>query len=87
LLNSLHDFKTVLSDAERAKDVLLRLSKHFDLKWTDEEFITKMADEIISYTMLFKREENEEIYFASVDEEKIEIGEDSGRNKRYNTGQ
>lgn len=86
VLETLSNYQSALNSEEKAKAVLERLSKHFDLKW-DATIIKKYQEEILlAYTQFYKDEDNR-IFFIKLDRQNITIGENNGYTKqlkRYN---
>ena len=84
VMDVLNNFDTALSNEERAKSVLTRISKHFDLNWPTDTIKIYAKEALLEYTLVYQKNSNEE-YFAKLDKDKIEIGQYSGRVKRtYN---
>jgi hypothetical protein len=89
LLDTLQGFPSSLDNEKRAKDILDRLSKHFDLEWTGEKTAT-YAKEILKYYAQMYTDHNGLKYFLTIDKQKIEIGQNNGyaiyfkRLPRYN---
>ena len=74
VLEVLEDFSTALSSEQRAKQVLTRISKHFDLNWPVDVIADYAKEALLSLTLEYSGS-NEEVYFSKIDHEKIEIGQ------------
>lgn len=81
IIKVLKDFKTVLSDEDRAHQVLINLSNHFELNWTGEKISTIINNVLKSYTEVYQDYDGH-TFFLKIDDEKIEIGENSGYSKQ-----
>lgn len=77
LLTVLENFPTSLSSEERAKGILDRLSKHFDLEWTGQT-TTTYAKEILKYYAQLYTDNQGLTYFLTIDQSKVEIGQNNG---------
>ena len=77
VLEVLENFATVLSNEERAKQVLENLSRHFELKWTGEKIVSYVNNILTSYTEVFTDDKEDE-YFAKLTKQRIEIGQNNG---------
>lgn len=77
LLDTLKSFPTSLDSEKRAKNILDRLSKHFDLEWTGEKTAT-YAKDILKYYAQMYADQKEISYFLTIDNQKIEIGQNNG---------
>lgn len=77
VLKVLEDFDTALSDEERAKAILTRISRHFGLNWPTETITNYAKDVLLVYTLVYTKPTGEE-YFAKLDRDKIELGQYSG---------
>jgi hypothetical protein len=77
LLNTLKEFPSSLDNEKRAKSILDRLSKHFDLEWTGEK-TTTYAKDILKYYAQIYTDQSGLRYFLTIDKEKIEIGQNNG---------
>lgn len=77
VMDVLDNFKTALSSEDRAKTILTRISKHFDLNWPTEIITNYVKDVLSVYTLVYEKENGDE-YFAKLDKDKIELGQYSG---------
>lgn len=82
VVNVLKDFKTSLSSEQRAKQILENLASHFDLNWNGEKITAYIEDILTSYTEVFEDKEGK-TFFAKIDQDKIEIGQNSGYAKQF----
>lgn len=82
VLDVLKDFDTALKDKERANDILTRISKHFGLEWPKDTIEEYLNDILNSYTLVYEGDKGKR-YFASLDKEKIELGQYSGYAKQF----
>lgn len=73
----LNNFDTALSNEERAKTVLTRISKHFGLDWPTETISNYANDGLLAYTLVYRQSSSEE-YFAIIDRERIQLGQYCG---------
>jgi hypothetical protein len=74
VIKALENFNTHLTNEDLAGQLLDKLSKHFDLNWTKEEIATYRNDALVSYTRIYKDNENHS-FFATIDTLRIVIGE------------
>lgn len=74
VIDVLDNFDTALSNEDRAKAILTRISKHFGLDWPTETIITYANDVLLDYTLVYQKGLKEE-YFAKIDRNKIELGQ------------
>ena len=74
VVDVLKDFDSTLSDETKARETLEKLSKHFDMKWTGKKIATMVDDTLSIYTQTYS-DENKKLYYATIDERKIEFGE------------
>jgi len=77
LIDVLKNFKTILTNEERVRSILERLSKHFDLEWTERKIATYANDILQKYTEIYIDDQGEE-YFITVEKDKIKIGQNNG---------
>jgi hypothetical protein len=77
LLRTLENFATYLDSETRAKDILDRLSKHFNLQWTGQTTAT-YAKEILKYYAQLYTDSDGLTYFLTIDKYKIEVGQNNG---------
>ncbi|WP_415327701.1 hypothetical protein [Chryseobacterium sp. MMS23-Vi53] len=82
VLEILSNYKSVLNSEEKAKMVLKRLSKHFDLKWSDETIKKYTNDILLVYTQFYVDDSGRR-YFIKLDKDKITIGENNGYAKQF----
>lgn len=73
LIEILKGFDTALSSKQRVQQILNKLSKHFELEWTNEIIATYTSDILVLYSQSYKNVKGME-YFISVDNQKIKIG-------------
>ena len=81
VIDVLNNFETVLSNEDKAKSVLSRISKHFGLDWPTETIANYAKDALLAYTLVYQKNSKEE-YFAKIDRQTIEIGQYSGYAKQ-----
>ena len=81
VIDVLKNFETALSNEDKAKSVLSRISKHFGLDWPTESIANYAKDALLVYTLVYQKNSKEE-YFAKIDRQKIEIGQYSGYAKQ-----
>ncbi len=81
VMDVLDNFETALSNEDKAKSVLTRISKHFGLDWPTETITNYAKDVLLAYTLVYQKNSKEE-YFAKIDKHKIEIGQYSGYAKQ-----
>ncbi|WP_313381447.1 hypothetical protein [Proteiniphilum saccharofermentans] len=81
VMDVLDNFETALSNEDKAKSVLTRISKHFGLDWPTETIANYAKDVLLAYTLVYQKNPKEE-YFAKIDKHKIEIGQYSGYAKQ-----
>jgi len=74
VVDVLKDFDSTLSDETKASETLEKLSKHFDMKWTGKTIKTMVDNTLNVYTQTYS-DENKKLYYVTIDERKIEIGE------------
>jgi|AMWB02.1.fsa_nt_gi hypothetical protein len=77
LIFVLKDFGSLLDSVEKLRVVFERLSKHFNLKWTEEKIIRYSQDVIKIYTELY-RDEDGHSFFITVNRNRLKIGQKSG---------
>lgn len=77
ILNTLREFPSSLDNENRAKYILDILSKHFGLEWTGEKTAT-YAKDILKYYAQMYSDQNGLSYFLTIDNQKIEIGQNNG---------
>lgn len=84
IVEHIKNFSTILENEERVKQVVSNISKHFDLKWTEDKISTYTNDVLMLYSQLHTDDAGNE-FFISVDKEKIRIGENRGyaRHQKY----
>lgn len=73
LAKELKNYSSILDNVEKTKKALERLSKHFDLKWSDKEVASYANDKLVAYTQVYEHED-EKKYFGTVDKDGIEFG-------------
>lgn len=81
VMDVLDNFDTALSNEDKARAVLTRISKHFGLDWPTETITNYTKDVLLTYTLVYQKNPKEE-YFAKIDRDKIEIGQYSGYAKQ-----
>lgn len=81
IMDVLKDFDTILSNEQRANQVLTNISKHFDLDWPTETITNYAKDVLLSYTLVYTDDTGKE-FFSKLDYEKIEFGQYSGYAKQ-----
>lgn len=81
LLEVLKDFRTALSNEQRANDILTRISRHFALNWPKDTIKKYVNNILTSYTIVYEDEKGRE-YFSKLDEAGIEIGRNNGYAKQ-----
>ena len=77
IIKHIKNFDTILSNEKRVKRFLSNISKHFDLKWTDEKIATYSDDILSLYTQKYTDDDGGQ-FFITVDKNKIKIGENNG---------
>ena len=77
LLKTLQGFPSSLDNEKRVKEILDRLSKHFDLEWTGVKTAT-YSKKILKYYAQMYTDQNGLSYFLTMDKQKIEIGQNNG---------
>lgn len=77
LLHILNNFHSSLDNEKKAKDILDRLSSHFELKWTGDK-TTSYAKDVLKYYSQKYTDEEEYSYYITIDNQKIEIGQNNG---------
>lgn len=77
IIEHIKNFDTILSGENRVSQVLSNISKHFDLKWTNEKIATYTNDILAIYTQNYTDSEGRQ-FFITVDKDKIKIGENNG---------
>lgn len=77
LISTLRNYHTVLDNEERVRQILKHLSRHFDLRWTEEKITTYRNDIQEVYTQTY-RDDDGRVYFITLDRQKIKIGENNG---------
>ena len=60
-----------------------QLSKHFNLKWTEDKIIRYSKDTIKVYTELY-RDEIGHLFFITADKRHLKIGQKNGYNRYLN---
>ncbi len=81
ILDILKNFNSILNNEEKAHQVLKRLSKHFNLEWTDEKITTYYNGVLEQYSERYT-DQNNNIFFIKVNNERIVIGQDNNSYKR-----
>jgi hypothetical protein len=81
IIEHIKNFHTILENEERVQQVLSNISKHFDLKWTNEKIVTYSKDALSLYIQRYTDNDGRQ-YFITVDDKKIKIGENNGYAKR-----
>ncbi len=77
IIEHIKNFDTILESEKRVQQVLSNISKHFDLKWTNEKIATYSKDALALYTQTYTDDEGRQ-YLITVDTDKIKIGENNG---------
>lgn len=77
IIEHIKNFDTILSSEDRVRQVLLNISKHFDLKWPSEKIATYSNDILSLYTQNYT-DNNGRQFFITVEKDKIKIGENNG---------
>ena len=72
LIETLKNYDSKLSDAQRAIAAIRRISKFFDLKWNDNEIRKNIDIACKKYNVVFS--EKEEKYFVELNPKEIIIG-------------
>jgi hypothetical protein len=75
------NFDSILSDEEKAHQILKKLSKHFNLKWTEENIAIYSNGILNQYTELYT-DQNRNMFFIQLNKEKITIGQDNNSYER-----
>lgn len=78
VVNHIKNFETNLEDEKRVQQVLSNISKHFDLKWTEEKIATYTNNVLTRYIQKYVDSDGNR-YTITVDKTKIKI---RGNNKR-----
>lgn len=73
LLVVLENFDSTLSSLEKVRDTMKRITKHFDLDWTDQDIRKYINNYLVEYTQLCKDSEGIE-YIMTIDKYKIRLG-------------
>lgn len=60
-MDVLDNFDTTLSNEDRAKATLTRISKHFGLDWPTETIITYTNDVLLDYTLVYQKNQKKNI--------------------------
>jgi hypothetical protein len=81
LIETLRDFPTILNDRQRLRQILNNLSKHFDLKWS-EEIITTYTDDVLTVYTEYYLDKNGNLFFITVDKVKIKLGQTNNKYAR-----
>lgn len=74
LVKTIKNYDLVMHTKENASDALNRLSKHFDLEWTNDEITTYLNDKLKMITRIYK-DERQKLYLISFNERNIKLGE------------
>jgi len=84
LIHILKDFNLILDSEQKVRMILDKLSRHFNLKWSDEKITIYSRDILQKYTELYLDEKNRE-YFITVETNRIIIGQNNGyaKNKYF----
>ena len=82
VIEVLKNFKTILSNEDRAHQVLTNLSRHFNLNWTGEKITSYVKDILKTYTEVYQDKSGSE-YFFKLNENQIEIGQNNGYAKQF----
>jgi len=77
IVQILQNYDTILDNEQRVEQVLRRLSRHFDLQWTDDKIATYRNNVLELYTQNYTDDDNRS-FFITVDKQKIKIGENNG---------
>ena len=72
LIPILENFNSILSSIEKAREVLDRIVKHFDLKWTGQEIENILKEALIEYIRIYEDESGTQ-YYIELDNRKIKI--------------
>lgn len=70
----LENFKSNLDSIDKAKSVLNRISKHFDLQWDSQTIENHINDSLIELTQVYIDDENKQ-YYISLNENRIKISD------------
>jgi hypothetical protein len=84
IVNHIRNYSSILENEQKIRQVLSNISKHFDLKWTNEKIATYTKDTLVLYTETFTDNEGKN-YFITASEEDIKIGETTSysRHQKY----
>lgn len=74
LIDIINNYNTVMATPQNAIDALNRLSKHFDLEWTNNEIATFVNKKLQAITLLYRSKEKKH-YFISLNQQNIKLGE------------
>lgn len=81
IVENIKSFDTILSSEEVVQQVLNNISKHFELKWTEDKISIFTNGVLAQYSQSYTDNDGKE-YFISVDTQTIKIGENNGYAKQ-----
>lgn len=74
LVEILDNFSSTLENVNKVKVTLERLSKHFDLKWTEQNIQNYIDDYLTEYTQIFSDEFGKQFYIT-INRQRIKISD------------
>lgn len=73
LVDILSNYDSVLDTTAKVSEALGKISRHFDLKWTDQNIQSYVNGYLSKYTQIYTDDSGEQ-YYITIDEKKIKIG-------------
>jgi hypothetical protein len=63
-MDGITDYRSLLANEQKARDALDRLSKHFDLEWTNNKIATYINGKLEVYTEIYTYKRQKNYYFS-----------------------
>ena len=64
IAGEIKDYNSLLNDEKKAQAALEKLSKHFDLEWTNDKIATYINNKLVAYTQIYASKSNRTYYFT-----------------------
>lgn len=77
VIRSVDNFKSELSDIEKAQNALNRIAKHLDLEWTNQAISDYAKDALNRYAQFYNDAQGDE-YFLELSREGFKAGQNNG---------
>ena len=76
LIDVLKNYSSVLDDEVKVREAMGKISKHFDLDWTNQNIREYMGDSLIAFTQFFT-DSDKKRYFITINNKHIKISDAS----------